>query len=662
MRYLTKSRYKLGLECPNKLYYTNKPEEYANIKTENPFLEALASGGFQVEELARLHYPDGILIDDKNSSSSYNYQEKVNETNLLLQRENVVIFEAAFQFENLFIRVDILKKNGNSINLIEVKAKSFNGSIGLNNFLGNTSKIKKDWKAYLFDIAFQKYVIENAQPKFKVTPFLMLVDKDKKTSINGLNQIFRIDKKAGNRTGITILEKGIKELDVAKDSVLTQINVSSLIDSIYSGEERLINELDFRSSINLLSEKYTKDIFFDYDLKLQQCKKCEFKRDPNKPNLKSGFEECFKKKMNWIDSDFSSPNIFEIWDFRSWSKLEKTQKIKLEDISDSEFGEDENKKEDSISRVKRQLIQKEKSLNRDNTHFLLKEPLLNTLKSWKFPLNFIDFEASTVPLPFHSNQNPYQKIAFQFSHHILHENGFIEHANEFINVQAGVFPNFEFIRTLKKALEQNQGSIFQYSSYENSTLNQLKVQLEESTEVDKQILIDFIQSIAKPTDGTEIKWVPTRGMIDLCEIIKLYYYNPYTKGSNSIKDVLPAILKSSPLIIEKFSKANGDVNITSKNFKPNHIWLKYDNLGELIDPYKSLEKPFAEWDEKFDRISTIEDVNNGGAALTAYGLTQYTDMEEQEREKIKSALLKYCELDTLAMVIVYEHLKEICED
>ena len=42
----------MGLECPNKLYYTKK-EQYANQKQNNPFLKALASGGFQVERLAR---------------------------------------------------------------------------------------------------------------------------------------------------------------------------------------------------------------------------------------------------------------------------------------------------------------------------------------------------------------------------------------------------------------------------------------------------------------------------------------------------------------------------------------------------------------------------------------------------------------------------------
>ena len=54
-RYLTKSRYKLALECPVKLFYTGK-KDYANVKVEDPFLEALAQGGFQVEELARMEY------------------------------------------------------------------------------------------------------------------------------------------------------------------------------------------------------------------------------------------------------------------------------------------------------------------------------------------------------------------------------------------------------------------------------------------------------------------------------------------------------------------------------------------------------------------------------------------------------------------------------
>jgi len=101
MRYLTKSRYKLGLECPNKLYYTKK-DQYANQKQNDPFLQALASGGFQVEELARLHYPNGKLIDDI-PGERYNYDAKVAETDKLLLQENVVIFEAVYCCLNISI-------------------------------------------------------------------------------------------------------------------------------------------------------------------------------------------------------------------------------------------------------------------------------------------------------------------------------------------------------------------------------------------------------------------------------------------------------------------------------------------------------------------------------------------------------------------------------
>ena len=38
-KYLTKSRMKLGLECPKKLHYYGK-KEYESQKNDNPFLES----------------------------------------------------------------------------------------------------------------------------------------------------------------------------------------------------------------------------------------------------------------------------------------------------------------------------------------------------------------------------------------------------------------------------------------------------------------------------------------------------------------------------------------------------------------------------------------------------------------------------------------------
>ena len=57
MSALSKSKFKQGLECPNKLYFTNNKTDYNNLKEEDTFLQALASGGFQIGEYACLHYP-----------------------------------------------------------------------------------------------------------------------------------------------------------------------------------------------------------------------------------------------------------------------------------------------------------------------------------------------------------------------------------------------------------------------------------------------------------------------------------------------------------------------------------------------------------------------------------------------------------------------------
>ena len=50
-------------------------------------------------------------------------------------------------------------------------------------------------------------------------------------------------------------------------------------------------------------------------------------------------------------------------------------------------------------------------------------------------------------------------------------------------------------------------------------------------------------------------------------------------------------------------------------------------------------------------------VNNGGAALTAYAKLQFAGLEMTAA--LRDALLCYCELDTLAMVFIWEYFNEV---
>jgi hypothetical protein len=275
-------------------------------------------------------------------------------------------------------------------------------------------------------------------------------------------------------------------------------------------------------------------------------------------------------------------------------------------------------------------------------------------------LHFIDFETSTVALPFTADRSPYEQVAFQFSHHVYNEDGSIEHRTEFISNTPGQFPNFIFARALREALKHDNGSVFRFATHENSILNAIIQQLKNSSEADKEELISFLKSITVSKKDSVQSWEGERKMIDLNVIVKDYYYNPYTKGSNSIKAVLPASLNSSAFLQSKYANKLEQINVSSKNFKGNHVWLSIQN-NVLINPYKMLPSLYGGWgnDEKDETISEIESIADGGEALTAYAKLQYEDMTDKERNEITSGLLKYCELDTLAMVMIYEHLKEL---
>ena len=575
----------------------------------------------------------------------------------------MVIYEAAFYIDDLFIRTDVLVKKGIHIQLIEVKAKSLDPRENYN-FVGKSKKIVSSWKPYLFDLAFQTYVTKLCLPTYTITPYLCLVDKTKSATVDGLNQFFRVKKDPNNRTGVKVKIDDISQLG---ENILHQENLSEVVSKIHNGDYTYYDNLNFHEAVKLLSEIRMQNYYPNWPAQFSACKKCEFKKDDSeKGKIKqSGFEHCFKTQYQWTDQDFKNPTIFNIWDLKDPKLMEQGKLFKSQlTPEDIKYKEAAGK----LSRTERQWLQIEKERNDDFTEFVDIEGLKAEMDTWVYPLHFIDFETSTVPLPFHTGRKPYEQIAFQFSHHIYHEDGRIEHANEYINATAGEFPNFEFVESLQQALSKDEGTIFKFATHENTILNAIRAQLKASDASNKESLISFIETISHPTNDNPDPWIlptrkqnqGTRDMVDLCKVIIKYYYNPNTFGSNSIKKVLPAVLKSSQFVQKKYSKPIGAIAVSSKNLPDDHIWLtKREN--EIISPYKTLPPVYdnISQEEIEARLSNIENVDDGGAALTAYGKTQYTDMTEKERQDISDALKRYCELDTLAMVMIYEHLKSI---
>ncbi len=147
-------------------------------------------------------------------------------------------------------------------------------------------------------------------------------------------------------------------------------------------------------------------------------------------------------------------------------------------------------------------------------------------------------------------------------------------------------------------------------------------------------------------------------MVDMRRVVLDYYYNPLTKGSNSLKYLLPACLNTSKYLQGKYSRQIGQINLTSKNFPESHVWLQAEG-AMAKNPYKLLPPLFEEWteDDLETLIGDVEDIEDGGDAMMAYAKLQYCDMQEEERKELIKGLLQYCELDTLAMVMLYEHFR-----
>ena len=682
----TKSAFKIALECPRRLYYAYDSKLYANQDLTDDFLKSLAEGGFQVGELAKVYY--GVKGDA--DIDVLGYDEAVEKTKELFKKDTINIAEAAFRSDNLFVRADIVEKKGNEITLIEVKAKSWEPDLAFIATRGRTRGcVNSNILPYLYDVAFQKYVVMKAlkelypDQQFTVKVRLMMADKSKLATVDGLNQMFRIYKN-GDRSYAEAddLAWTVAGAVPENERVLTAFDVDQYCDMIIAGETGeqgkpdFMEGMKFEQFVDVMSKHYCNRTIAMTSLGTK-CFKCPFyktEKQKDDKKLLDGYKECWKEMAKFTDEDFDKALVKDLsglYTPTAKSGLMKKHKYFMNEITYDDIEKSKCLQEPGLDNVQRKWLQiamatgKEDLLNDFNTYikdgvYVDTDGLKEEMAKWKFPLHFIDFETSKSALPFYKGLRPYEQIAFQFSHHKVEMGADgeykVTHQSQYINAEKGFFPNFEFVRQLKKAVGSDEGTIFRYWTHENTVLNDICKQLESSEEADKGELIAFIESI---TDDAE------RTMVDIAKSVLKYYYHPLMKGCNSIKAVLPAILNSSELIKNKYSKPiYGTPEMPSLNLE-NKVWIEYEEDGKtVINPYKLLPSVSSYIDVTDDALDVLGDeereetVANGGAALAAYAKLQFSDT--QMSQALEKALLCYCELDTLAMVFIWEYFYDMC--
>jgi len=200
----------------------------------------------------------------------------------------------------------------------------------------------------------------------------------------------------------------------------------------------------------------------------------------------------------------------------------------------------------------------------------------------EYPLAFIDYETFPSAIPRYSGYRPYQQIPFQFSLHVIEqEGGEISH-HEFVHTQNNN-PDEYFVRAMQEYLPE-KGTVLVWSQkFEKGINNQIASRLPQYQKFIEGVQ-DRVVDLIEPFDGKTA-----------------VYWHPEFYGRSSIKVVLPALVP--------------------------HL------------TYKTLE------------------VQEGGAAADTWNRIVSGEYSEEEANRKIDALLKYCHLDTLAMVEIWRILK-----
>jgi hypothetical protein len=618
---LTKSKFVQSVSCANKLHF--KLRNLPSKNEENKFLEELASGGFQVEALARTGFQLGVFVGHE---SPLNIQQRIA---LRKKGEELQLFEPTFEVDGISAKVDILVVNDQGFHIKEVKAKSYDAQKA--KWIGTkpANVLLKKYADILMDLAFQTEIIRTIYPDVLIASSFIMADKAKVATRDGLNQLFETD---GSRILTTIEENLAWDLLIDLDMSET---IARILDGTYTYQGK-----DFQTFVDLA--KSIDDVTFPSAPPIQtECKNCEYRSTgTDSPHL-----ICFNKLFDINDYN-GEATILDIGNYKN-TKIFDSGIVLLSDLESNPF--EAPIKGNLLSGSNRQWLQFVMETNPSADPLYFDREVFNKLScEWIWPLNLIDFETSAIAIPFFKGQHPYENVAFQFSHHILYEDGTIEHAGEFLNTTPGEFPNFQFARELVKSLSNNDGSVFRFAAHENTILTHIIEQLRNSDEVDKD---DVIRGLLPLVNGNnligESSLVATRDMIDLLEVAKCCYYSKDLKGSYSMKKLLPAIFNTD-FIKNKFELPINEINVTSINFPSDWQWYR-----DGKDPYKLL--PTYEVDDY--RLDSNTEINNGGLALAVYGKLQFSDVNQETRDKMRQGLLRYCELDTLAMAMVIQYFK-----
>jgi hypothetical protein len=154
------------------------------------------------------------------------------------------------------------------------------------------------------------------------------------------------------------------------------------------------------------------------------------------------------------------------------------------------------------------------------------------IRRMDYPRYYLDFETINPAVPVWANTRPYMQVPFQWSCHIEHADGTLEH-HAFL-AEGGDDPRRGFSESLVKVLGESGPVVVYNAAFERSRM---------------QEMAEAFPELAPALE------VACKRIVDLLPIAREHYYHPEMRGSWSIKDVLRTI--APDLAYEGMAVADG---------------------------------------------------------------------------------------------------------
>ena len=219
----------------------------------------------------------------------------------------------------------------------------------------------------------------------------------------------------------------------------------------------------------------------------------------------------------------------------------------------------------------KQEIQRECHIN-DKPH-IHKEKIKSFLNQLDYPLYYLDFETFSTAIPKFDGLKPYSQVPFQYSLHVVKEEGAEAEHFEFL-YDGSDDPRREFAEALKDVLGDT-GSIVVYNqSFEISRIKELGVMYPEFKDWSEDVISRVIDLL-----------VPFR---------EFAYYDSDQNGSASIKYVLPVLTgegysemgigSGTAASTEFYNATYGECTEEKKEEVRKHLleYCKLDTLAEVM--------------------------------------------------------------------------------